>query len=159
MDLRINPGGVKGVLSALDIHGETVDLAFTGDCATLCIEAPSKLKKGMVVSQVKNPCKKIGSMEVHLDVKFGKVEKNNIYSICIHTIMAKIKVTNILGGNEGFSYIKKPEFVKKGNWGKIVLTPLEPMAAEAEIEGLEKLMLIDENHRIVGTGHVLNTRY
>ena len=81
----------------MDIHGELVESASVGECATLHIEAKIKeAKRGIMVTSIDDPIMTVESMDVKMIVMSDHVMEGDIYDANIHALTTKMTITKII---------------------------------------------------------------
>lgn len=141
------PSKERGIVKKIEIFGKEVRRAEPGDSVGLIIDGIKEIKRGEVVSYLKEPAKLIKSF-IAETILFSNIEirNNDVLTIRYGTAEKKCKVERILEKIDPINLSlqeKSPNVLKDGDVGKVTFSSLEPISLEkySEIPQLGRFVI------------------
>jgi elongation factor 1-alpha len=135
------PAGVTGEVKSIEMHHESIPKAEPGDNIGFNVRGVEKraIRRGDVVGHPDKPPTVVKEFQARIAVLQHPTVLSAGYTpvFHVHTAQTACKITEIsqkLDPKTGEPIEEKPEFIKKGEMAKIVVTPTKPLVIEKASE-------------------------
>ncbi len=157
------PSGERGVVTKIEMFGKEIQKAEPGDSVGIVVDELREAGRGEVISYPENRAEVAESFIAEI-ILFPDIEvrNNDVLTIRCGTADTKCEVQKILEKIDPINLTLDTEYptaLKSGDFGKLVLSALEPMCAEEYFKFPELGRFVVEGKKgAVAAGIVLETR-